>query len=499
MTSKKRNSIESLVDSILQQHQQQWNLGQVDGDKDGTTGNGTNHQSPGQHRPQRLITKPYTLLIQHTQSFIARYDHSTSYRQQSHQPWILQSGELWLEYIANLILQQQVYPTHPPPSKIDVKTAGISSLPSHERHRKTNITGTSGINNQTRILFLTTLPLTSTSTLNVLQTKYGTNRVQSISCCRLGSFIDLNIDEERNLPSECDLERLDTIILTIKDLLSSTSTISAIFIDSITPILIRHGYMKMIQFIQQLMDVCTNSVTWKVLIVVPIRVEMFTSVQQQHIMFEHTMHWDAILNAVAPVVSHEIIIHVSHGAPHNMALFLRRGVPLERRDYIRRDSIPYQVIVVNDDESTGSNMHRNLEEKSSFSLVKNTLSYPIRRRYCIDCWEMDSAPDNAQLRNDAESDKITTVAGKLSNLSLTARDDTIRAPSITKNTAFAGTAKAVALQLDDGTRRYPPQETTASATPTTTIKKPNIYLEENDPDMYDNDYDEDEPDDDLDL
>ena len=61
MTSKKKNSIELLVGSILQQ--QQWNLGHVATTTTTTDVDGTDHHHPpGQ--------KPYTLLIQHTQSFL---------------------------------------------------------------------------------------------------------------------------------------------------------------------------------------------------------------------------------------------------------------------------------------------------------------------------------------------------------------------------------------------------------------------------------------------
>ena len=126
----------------------------------------------------------------------------------------------------------------------------------------------------------------------------------------------------------------------------------------------------------------------------------------------------------------------------------------------------------------------------------------IRRRYCIECCVIDNIPDHAP--NELSKDSVTSATGKLSNLSITPTYDTrIAVPS---KTASGGTTKPVPLQLDDGTRRYPqplPETSTpsTSSTVSTAPKTPNIYLEENDPDFYNNDddYDEDEPDDDLDL
>ncbi len=460
MTSKKKNSIEALVDSILLQQEQcrsrnhDIDMNQVD--------EHDLHRRPSQR-------KPYTFLIQHTQSFMTRYNENYNtpnyyYRQQSqHQPqvpWKLQSGELWLDYLAHLILQQRS--THVEPS---AKPAPVYSQTNVSENRF----------NRHHILFLSTLPITPTSMIQGLRTKYGSHRVPSISCGRLGSLIDFNDQQPQRPPSssQCDLERLDTIVSAVKDRLSSSNlstTTSAIFIDSITPILIRHGYLKLIQFLQQLMQVCSHNKNGKVLLVIPIRVEMYTSRQQS--VLEQRIAFDAILNAeVIPLLHHEKIKVTNdedgdvdpngQKEPQFTALFIRRGVPSDRRDYVRRDTISYQVrtTIYHDDNDQ------------------------IRRRYGIAICSAIAIPDRSNLPTLVEGDSmpLEEMAGQLSTLSLTSTT----------------TKAAVPLQLDDGTRRFPPTTTTSTSNMTT--KKPNIYLEENDPDYYDHDFDEDEPDDDLDL
>ena len=501
MATKKKNSIESLVDSILLQQRQCWNHGDVD----------ICDERPLQpQQQQQRRQKPYTLLLQHTQSFMARYDHSNMHQQISQQPWLLQSGELWMEYIANLVLQQQQqHPTliQHPTSKLTVATATPS--PSHGSRRKLNSSRTIG--NDNIIIFLTTLPITSTSALKRLQSKYGTDRVQNISCGRLGTFTDFDTNNNNNnnnnnnkntessrdqSPLDFDLERLDTIVGAVKDRVSiSSSTTSAIFIDSITPIFIRHGYTKLIQFVQRLIDVCSsNNNQMKLLMILPVRIEMFTSIQ--HTTFENTIGSDAILNLI-PTLPHDFTLTNETQLPH-MALFVRRGVSLDRRDYIRRDMIPYQVITIMDNDM---NQRRTNHTETALATVKPSLPSPsIRRRYCIECCPIDSIPDDADVPNKSDTDSMNDASAIMSSLSLTSTNDAITVSTKPYTTSSIGTTKALPLQLDDGTRRHYSPETTSAVTTAATTKKPNIYLEENDPEFFNNDdYDEDEPDDDLDL
>ena len=452
MTSVKKNSIEALVDSILLQQDQcqsrnhDIDMNQVNDDHD--------------RRPSQ--GKPYTFLIQHTQSFVARYNENSNnyyYGQHSqHQPlqipWKLQCGELWLDYLAHLILEPRSTPAAAPSAA--------------EKTR---------FNNRHQILFLSTLPITSTSMIQGLRNKYGTHRIPSISCGRSFLIDDFHLDPSPQPPSSshqcCDLERLDTIVRAVQDRLSSSTTTCAIFIDSVTPILIRHGFFKLMQFLQQLMQVCGRSKFGAALLVIPIRVEMFTSPQQS--VLEQRIAFDAILNAAAEVVmpwsSHYQEPKVSHSdadadpkesEPQFTALFIRRGVPSDRRDYIRRDTISYQVRATIDHNGND----------------------PIQRRDGIVICNTILIPDRTSQPTKLEGDSrpLEEMTGQISALSL----------------ASTTIKTAVPLQLDDGTRRFPPNTTTPTAANMNT-KKPNIYLEENDPDYYDHDFDEDEPDDDLDL
>lgn len=463
MTSIKKNSIETLVDSILLQQEQC---------------RSRNHEIDVNQVDEPSQRKPFTFLIQHTQSFMTRYnenDNNYYYRQHSqHQPqvvpWKLQSGELWLDYLAHLILQPRSTQAAPSAKLAPVYSqANVSDENRFKSHQ---------------ILFLSTLPITSTSAIQGLRTKYGTHRVPSISCGRLGSLMDdFNNHDQQKPPQRpplssqcCDIERLDTIVSAVKDRLSSSTlstTTCAIFIDSITPILIRHGYLKLMHFLQQLMQVCShNKNNGKLLLVIPIRVEMFTFRQQS--VLEQRIAFDAILNAeVIPLLPHQKEIKVTSDdaddddadskrqEPQFTVLFIRRGVPSDRRDYIRRDTISYQVKKTTVDHDVNDQIQRRYGIVICNSVIPDRTNVPTL--------EGDIMP-------------LEEMAGQISTLSLTS----------------TATKAAVPLQLDDGTRRFPPTTTTPT-TPNMNTKKPNIYLEENDPDYYDHDFDEDEPDDDLDL
>jgi hypothetical protein len=318
-----------------------------------------------------------------------------------------------------------------------------------------------------------------------------------------------NSDESQDY---LDLERLDTIIDTVQHRISSSSTCcSAIMMDSITPILMRHGYNKMMQFVQELVKVCRHK-SKTILMVLPIRIEMFTS--QQLSTFEHTMEWDAILNLVqphVPDVTYNTTTASSHDdnttiQPQQTALLIRRGVSLERRDYIRRDTVSYRVITITENERNypdDNHMVNKNQVESTAAMTNNVLSLPrVRRRYCLECCATESPSENTNVPNnkrDDVTDTTNTAAAQRSTLPGTPTMDHI-------------TTKAVSLQLDDGSRRrrrYAPSASNTTTTTATTItgttttatkKVPNIFLEANDPDLYHNDdYDEDEPDDDLDL
>jgi hypothetical protein len=356
--------------------------------------------------------RPYFFLLRHSLSFSQRCDL------QPRSLW-LDSGKLWLEYVAKSVLSN-------PEPKVSEPF----------RHTGSSLLSPS-------VVFVATLPPTKNSTAQYFQATYDMKQMRLIQI----DPVDwkYKADELSNhLPT--NLERLDTIISAVQSF-SNSSDLSinnpfVLMFDSISPILMRHGFEKTLLFLQELARSFSHAARCR-LVVVPIRSEMFTA--QQHRTLEDALLPDAILNAsqMAP----ELIRHFSiDTSPEFHAMLLRRGV--RESDRIHREEIPYRFCAVTD------------------KVGHDAISY----RSCR--YEIDFL---------VERERVATIGDDIiPNTSF----DVIRELGCRGKSNFK-------LDLHDGRRM------SASAEPLQTQRHPNIFMQENDPEFED--YDDEEPDDDLEL
>jgi hypothetical protein len=538
------NSIQKLIESLLIFRDSPSN---AHGNRQNVVGKQSAQQSATAETTLVAITKqrrPYVLLLQHSKSsFIQqqqqqqqRYD-----RQIQHSHWLpYTGGELWSEYIATIILE----------SRKGVRRAHTPTEPSSRTAEKGN-TNTSMVP-PARILFLATLPSSTKhqSPGERMLSKYGgdsTNRVQILQIDPLATWLE---ESERysyisnNNCSGCtqsvDLERLDTIITAVENYFDAAAKCTetapcVLMMDSITPILMRHGWTKTLQFLDQLIQTVTHNNSISTisttarddtggcrLVVLPIRQEMVTV--QQHQQFEHVLRVDAILNVVvvAPVDDTNIHVH-SHGPDTTLtnivppqvvvlqyATLLRRGI--RERDHIRREVIPYSIRVVTDSNTNtidphcptspiGAMVHRYYQIDVPVSPI-NIVSTPTA-----------TARDDMHVQSTTNAATVTTAAG-MSSLVITENNPMFANPPQTVGASEAssppqqsslrqrgGKNKVVNLQVDEGHRRRHAGSTNTDAAVVEIapplLQRPNIFMQDDDPEF--DDYDEEDPDDDLDL
>jgi hypothetical protein len=258
------------------------------------------------------------------------------------------------------------------------------------------------------------------------------------------------------------------------------------------------------------------------LVVLPIRQEMFTV--QQHQQFEHVLRVDAILNVVvvAPVDDTNINVH-SHGPDTTLtnivppqvvvlqyATLLRRGI--RERDHIRREVIPYSIRVVTASNTNTIDPH-----------CPTSPTGMVHRYYQIDVpvspvnivsTTTATARDDMHVQSTTDAVTVTTSTG-VSSLAITENNPMFTNPPQTVGASEAsspppqssflrqrgGKNKVVNLQVDEGHRRRRAASTNTDAAAVEIapplLQRPNIFMQDDDPEF--DDYDEEDPDDDLDL
>jgi hypothetical protein len=372
------------------------------------------------HAERSSIQKsPFILLLQHSRSFSQRYDLSP---QSTLCP---DSGKLWLDYIVRTVL------LHSDPSMAS-ETPGA--------------TGAS-LCTPPCVLFLATIPPTKNSTAQYFQSSINDSERMKILQIDPIDWNDTSDHLLNHLPA--NLERLDTIISSVQHVFNASDRFVSgpcvLIFDSIVPILMRHGFHKTLQFLQEFVRSLSRMGRCR-LAVVPIQSEMLTA--QQHQAFENVLRADAILNVSQP--SPASGIHsVGDSAPEWNAVLLRRGI--RESDFLHRETIPYTFITATD------------------TVGRHENSLPICR------YEIDFRVDTERVALN-DDDKITANTSA----------------AVLQEPAYKGKSIGY-LQLDDGNR------TSVFKDPTSpTQRQSNIFLQDDDPEFED--YDEDEPtDDDLNL
>lgn len=237
-------------------------------------------------------------------------------------------------------------------------------------------------------------------------------------------------DENNNTDKgTLNLNCLESVISAVnKNLRPNT----VVLIDSLTPIVMRHGLAKTIRFLQKLQQ---QQSTARIM-VVPVLVETLST--KQNIALQD------IANAVLSLAGGE-------------AVLLRQGV--REKGNLVRDTLPYRINTIRT-----SNGEKHVIELLSTDEMKATTDL------------------NAKVEASQDDSATLTAMSSLSMASTT-------------NTSTTKRGK-VQLQVDEGSRdSITPVTTAAAAEPPP--QQPRIFLQDDDPEF--DDYDEEDPDDDLEL
>ena len=253
-------------------------------------------------------------------------------------------------------------------------------------------------------------------------------------------------DEQKGM----NLEHLDVLLETIQKQVRSSSVEAtgsrnednqassprprvSLIVESLTPLLVRHGPDRVIRFLQKL----SNDLR-PVVLVVPVLVETWKSSQLRRL--EDLAH---------------AVLRLNDGE----AEILRQGVR-EKGNRVR-ERWPFRI---NDDQT--------IEVLQSSPSIDNEASQ-----------SNTNAPTTTQKGEEEEP-----INSAVASLSVSSIGDHRRASGGSSQAHRTG--KKVQLQADEGNRRRASPETTTPAAP-------RIFMQEDDPEFED--YDEEDPDDDLDL
>ena len=378
--------------------------------------------------------RPYVLLLKHSLSFSHRYE----LQRQSHWPDI---GQLWLDYIAKNVLNHSDQTI----SEISVPTE--VSVQAHV------------------VVFVATLPGSSSATTQYFQSMYGTKRVQLLQIDYLGL---INDGEDFLTVNSMNIERLDTIIESSASQFPNSPYV--LIFDSITPVLMRHGFNKTSLFLQSFMQTLSHTGYCR-LAVVPIRTEILT--EGQHRSLEQSLCIDAMLNVSQSIpLLYSSVEHAPSRYPRNdgvsclNAMLLRRGV--RESDHVQRESIPYWFRTTPGSCSHDEVLSRNCCYEIDFQVgpsAEDILKKEIATNESAEFFQNDSHSSEKPLSQSVM--KQQQHAGRQSGKS------------------------SVNLQLHEGSRAN------ASEAVVQPPLQPNIFLQDDDPEF--DDYDEEEPDDDLDI
>jgi hypothetical protein len=386
--------------------------------------------------------KPYLLLMQHSQSFPLRLEQQPQQQPRSHahdvavyrhaglqtpaenavSDW--QAGTLWLEYLSELVLNTSAAPVSKDSTTI-AKLVWLQTLPYCSRRR--------------------------TDWWNSLQEKHGTDCVQAVDCCCCedgGPFGWDNRNDGGGSSSSSssgqgvNLERLDTVLAAVqkragKPSLETRTTVT-VFVDSITPIVQRHGLNKAVTFLQRLQEALPTAA----FMVVPVLIETLTA--HQHRSLEDAS--SAVLNLTG-----------------GEAVLLRQGIR-EGGNIMVRERMTYRVVTRAAAGAIATETTRRVELVASADASKD---------------------------NHSEATCVT--------------DATEQKQPLGKTPSTASRHKKVNIQADEGNRTVGlvqpatgaiAEKATARAT-VPAQQEHRIFVQDDDIEFAD--YDEEDPDDDLDL
>lgn len=331
---------------------------------------------------------PYWLLLESSQAFQLRNEqHSSSdtavYRraglrtpsENAARDW--QAGPLFLEHIVTGLLEE-------PHARI----VWLQTIPSSQRRR---------------------------AWLEKLQARpEGSRQMAVFDCCGNDPF---GWDDELTNGS-INLAHLDLLLGGIKKQVAANDLRVSLIVESLTPLMVRHGLDRTVKFLQKL-----SSEIQPVLLVVPALVETLSS--------SHLRKLEDLSHA---------ILHLTDGE----AELLRQGVR-EKGNRVR-ERLPYRII-----------------DGSAIELLSS-----------------DLAEEAKPTENETNEEENATKA--VASLS-------VAADATATSQAPPQRAAKIQLQVDEGSRRPAPPEAAAP--------QPRIFMQDDDPEFED--YDEEDPDDDLDL
>lgn len=403
---------------------------------------------------------PYLLLMQHSQSFHLRQEqqhqqqHSSTtagttttatdvsvYRRaglrtpQENAATDWQAGGAWMEHLAVTVLNVSV--------PLESTT--------------------------TALLCLQTLPTTTKSSclFQHMQTTYGYERVQIVDCCGKGSGGPFGWDDDdASGGGIMNLERLDSVIGTVVSKLQSVSKTHHVFVlllDSIAPLLVRHGLRNTATFLRRLQDAFAGTTSASTLsccplLVVPILSETLTA--RQHRSLEDAS------NAVLSL----------HGGEAGL---LRQGV--RERGNMVRESLRYRIIVPVVAAATTS--------PSTSRTTRDTRRTIIEPLSTLDVTTETTTTGGKAIDHQVGAGAAAAIA--VSSLAISSDNSDSDVPSPTR--APQPRRGKVNLQVDEGGRDLAVADTVVE----TTTSQPNIFMQDDDPEF--DDFDEEDPDDDLDL
>ena len=259
----------------------------------------------------------------------------------------------------------------------------------------------------------------------------------------------------------------------------------ALIVSSCTPLLLRHGWHRMNQFWQDLIQNVSvgSSTPTSVVLVLPVATEVGAALESgrrrhPHRHQSHQRHVQALQDMA------QGLLHVDQG----QATWWCRGI--RERHALRRMTLGYRFVVPSTTTATTTTAGGGNKNPVEMVVVVPDTTSPNHNNSTS---STPADPDPNEKDNSHQSSSSSSSYQAQSSSS--GHSVTPKNPSITtkKKTALTWSEEGRQGVAQDGTT---PTEPDTSAT-TTTTTRPTIFMQDNDPEF--DDYDEEDPDDDLDI
>ena len=251
----------------------------------------------------------------------------------------------------------------------------------------------------------------------------------------------------------------------------------ALVVSSCTPLLLRHGWYRMNQFWQDLIQsvsVGRNTPT-SVVLVLPVATEVGAALESGR--RRHQIHVQALQDMA------QGLLHVDQG----QATWWCRGI--RERHALRRMTLGYRFVVpTTTTNTTPAGGNKSLLPVEMVVVVPDTASHNHNSTSTLadpDPHDKDTRKDNSH-----PSSSYQVQSSSSSGHSVTPKNNNIK-----KKMALTWSEEGRQGVARDGTT--PPTTTEPDMAATTTTTRPTIFMQDNDPEF--DDYDEEDPDDDLDI